>query len=187
MRRRGRAVARSRACPRSIRGRGSRVRAIAAARPPAQLEFDDNLLLPLLYGERDQHLDRIERAARRLAGARAATALAISRARPRRPRRRALALSQLYERLKRGPGDRLAGGRGRRIAALRRRPRAGDKSLSLWREDAGVPHPQAPHRARARRRRPPISRRCASTSWSSGWGRPAPARPISRSPPRSTC
>ena len=26
-----------------------------------QLEFDDNLLLPLLYGERDQHLDRIER------------------------------------------------------------------------------------------------------------------------------
>ena len=27
----------------------------------AQLQFDDNLLLPLLYGERDQHLDRIER------------------------------------------------------------------------------------------------------------------------------
>ena len=27
----------------------------------AQLEFDDNLLLPVLYGERDQHLDRIER------------------------------------------------------------------------------------------------------------------------------
>src|SRR2546430_17342111 len=26
-----------------------------------QLEFDDNLLLPLLYGERDQNLDRIER------------------------------------------------------------------------------------------------------------------------------
>ena len=26
-----------------------------------QLEFDDNLLLPPLYGERDQHLDRIER------------------------------------------------------------------------------------------------------------------------------
>src|ERR1700751_5029800 len=26
-----------------------------------QLEFDDNLLLPLLYGERAQHLDRIER------------------------------------------------------------------------------------------------------------------------------
>ena len=26
-----------------------------------QLEFDDNLLLPSLYGERDQHLDRVER------------------------------------------------------------------------------------------------------------------------------
>ena len=26
-----------------------------------QLEFDDNLLLPSLYGERDQHLDRMER------------------------------------------------------------------------------------------------------------------------------
>jgi len=26
-----------------------------------QIEFDDNLLLPALYGERDQHLDRIER------------------------------------------------------------------------------------------------------------------------------
>ena len=27
----------------------------------SQLEFDDNLLLPVLYGERDQHLDRMER------------------------------------------------------------------------------------------------------------------------------
>jgi hypothetical protein len=26
-----------------------------------QLEFDDNLLLSSLYGDRDQHLDRIER------------------------------------------------------------------------------------------------------------------------------
>ncbi len=32
-----------------------------AAAGRSQLEFDDNLLLPLLYGERDQHLDRIER------------------------------------------------------------------------------------------------------------------------------
>ena len=39
-------------------GRG-RSRRSAAGR--AQLEFDDNLLLPALYGERDQHLDRIER------------------------------------------------------------------------------------------------------------------------------
>ena len=32
-----------------------------AAAGRSQLEFDDNLLLPLLYGERDQNLDRIER------------------------------------------------------------------------------------------------------------------------------
>ena len=32
-----------------------------AASGRSQLEFDDNLLLPALYGERDQHLDRIER------------------------------------------------------------------------------------------------------------------------------
>ena len=32
-----------------------------AAAGRTQLEFDDNLLLPALYGERDQHLDRIER------------------------------------------------------------------------------------------------------------------------------
>ena len=32
-----------------------------AAAGRSQLEFDDNLLLPALYGERDQHLDRIER------------------------------------------------------------------------------------------------------------------------------
>src|SRR5262249_10155986 len=35
--------------------------AVELAEGRAQLEFDDNLLLPLLYGERDQHLDRIER------------------------------------------------------------------------------------------------------------------------------
>ena len=65
-----------------------------------QLEFDDNLLLPLLYGERDQHLDRIERQlgvsvvtrGNRVAisGPASATEAAY------------LALSQLYERLKRG-------------------------------------------------------------------------------------
>ena len=40
-----------------------RPRSPSIAQRPArsQLEFDDNLLLPLLYGERDQHLDRIER------------------------------------------------------------------------------------------------------------------------------
>src|SRR5205085_4435273 len=66
----------------------------------SQLEFDDNLLLPALYGERDQHLDRIERQlgvslvprGNRLSIAGPASATEIVR----------LALSRLYERLKRG-------------------------------------------------------------------------------------
>src|ERR1700745_1987347 len=63
-----------------------------------QLEFDDNLLLPLLYGERDQHLDRIERQlgvslvprGNRLSIAGPASATEVAR----------LALSRLYDRLK---------------------------------------------------------------------------------------
>ena len=66
----------------------------------AQLEFDDNLLLPLLYGERDQHLDRIERQlgvslitrGNRLAISGSASATEAAH----------LALSHLYERLKSG-------------------------------------------------------------------------------------
>jgi len=65
-----------------------------------QLEFDDNLLLPLLYGERDQHLGRIERQlgvsvvtrGNRLAISGTASATGTAH----------LALSQLYNRLKRG-------------------------------------------------------------------------------------
>ena len=137
---------------------------------------------PLLYGERDQHLDRIERQlgvslvtrGNRLAISGPASATEAAR----------LALSQLYERLKRGQEVDLPA-----VEAAMRLAEAelGDKSLSLWREDAGVPHPQAPHHAALARRRPPMSRRCARTSWSSASGRPAPARPISRLPPRSIC
>src|SRR5262245_65549310 len=66
----------------------------------SQLEFDDNLLLPALYGERDQHLDRIERQlgvslvprGNRLAIAGPASATEVAR----------LALTRLYDRLKRG-------------------------------------------------------------------------------------
>ena len=102
----------------------------AAAR--SQLEFDDNLLLPLLYGERDQHLDRIERQlgvslvprGNRLAIAGPASATEVAR----------LALSRLYERLKRGQEIDMAG-----VEAAMRLAQAEteDKSLSLWREDAG--------------------------------------------------
>ncbi len=103
-----------------------------AAAGRSQIEFDDNLLLPLLYGERDQHLDRIERQlgvslvprGNRLAIAGPASATEIAR----------LALSRLYDRLKRGQEIDLAAVE----AALRlAQAETEDKSLSLWREDAG--------------------------------------------------
>ena len=95
-----------------------------------QLEFDDNLLLPQLYGERDQHLDRIERQlgvsvitrGNRLAisGPPSATSAAH------------LALSQLYHCLKRGQEvDLPAVEAAIRLAAAE----LADKSPSLWRED----------------------------------------------------
>ncbi|HEX3417035.1 MAG TPA: phosphate starvation-inducible protein PhoH, partial [Stellaceae bacterium] len=95
-----------------------------------QLEFDDNLLLPLLYGERDQHLDRIERQlgvsvvtrGNRLAISGPASATEAAH----------LTLSQLYERLKRGQEVDLPA-----VEATIRLAEAelGDKSLDLWRED----------------------------------------------------
>jgi phosphate starvation-inducible PhoH-like protein len=97
----------------------------------AQLEFDDNLLLPLLYGERDQHLDRIERQlgvslitrGNRLAISGPASATEAAH----------LALSHLYERLKSGQEvDLPAVEAAIRLAEAELR----DKSLSLWREDA---------------------------------------------------
>jgi len=95
-----------------------------------QLEFDDNLLLPQLYGERDQHLDRIERQlgvslvtrGNRLAISGPASATEAAQ----------LALLQLYERLKRGQEVDLPA-----VEAAIRLAEAeiGDRSLSLWRED----------------------------------------------------
>src|SRR6478736_2464334 len=98
----------------------------------AQLEFDDNLLVPLLYGERDQNLDRIERQlgvslvprGNRLAISGPASATEVAR----------LALSRLYERLKHGQEIDMPA-----VEAAMRMAQAEseDKSLSLWREDAG--------------------------------------------------
>jgi phosphate starvation-inducible protein PhoH and related proteins len=102
---------------------------LTAAR--TQLEFDDNLLLPLLYGERDQHLDRIERQlgvsvvtrGNRLAISGPASATEAAQ----------LALLQLYERLKRGQEVDLPA-----VEAAIRLAEAeiGDRSLSFWREDS---------------------------------------------------
>jgi phosphate starvation-inducible PhoH-like protein len=103
--------------------------------PPAegrtQLEFDDNLLLPALYGERDQHLDRIERQlgvslvtrGNRVAISGPASATEAAQ----------IALSQLYDRLKRGQEVDVPA-----VEAAIRLAEAelGDRSLSLWREEA---------------------------------------------------
>jgi len=101
------------------------------AAAPAQLEFDDNLLLPALYGERDQHLDRVERQlgvsvvtrGNRLAISGPPSAIETAR----------LAISRLYDRLKRGQDIDLPV-----VEAAIRLAEAeiADKSLSLWQEEA---------------------------------------------------
>jgi len=103
-----------------------------AAAGRSQLEFDDNLLLPALYGERDQHLDRIERQlgvslvprGNRLSIAGPASATEVAR----------LALSRLYDRLKGGNEIDTAS-----VEAAMRLAQAEieDKSLSLWRDESG--------------------------------------------------
>jgi phosphate starvation-inducible protein PhoH and related proteins len=104
---------------------------IGPAEGRTQLEFDDNLLLPLLYGERDQHLDRLERqlgvsvATRGNRLAISGPALATEAAER--------ALSQLYERLKRGHAVDLPA-----VEAAIRLAEAeiGDRGRSLWLEAA---------------------------------------------------
>jgi phosphate starvation-inducible PhoH-like protein len=114
---------------------------MSAAPPPAeakdahgarnQVEFDDNRLLPLLYGERDQHLDQIERQlgvslvprGNRLTISGPVSAAEVAH----------LTLNQLYERLKRG----LDVDPSAVEAAIRfAQAEIDDKTLTLWREDA---------------------------------------------------
>jgi phosphate starvation-inducible PhoH-like protein len=105
--------------------------AVEPAEGRTQLEFDDNLLLPPLYGERDQHLDRIERQL----GVSVVTRgnrLAISGP-PSATEAAQLALSRLYDRLKHGQEIDLPA-----VEAAIRLAEAeiADRSLSLWQEDA---------------------------------------------------
>ncbi|HLJ22075.1 MAG TPA: PhoH family protein, partial [Stellaceae bacterium] len=75
----------------------------SASKPAAdtvQMQFDDNALLPLLFGERDAHLDRIERQLGVSLVSRG-NRLAISGPSPRAEQAR-VALASLYDRLKRG-------------------------------------------------------------------------------------
>jgi len=108
----------------------SEMHAVEQAEGRTQLEFDDNLLLPLLYGERDQHLDRIERQlgvsvvtrGNRLAISGPVSATGTAQ----------LALSRLYDRLKRGQEVNLPAVEAAiRLAAAE----LADKSPVLWRGD----------------------------------------------------
>jgi len=101
---------------------------LAAGR--AQLEFDDNLLLPLLYGARDQHLDRIER---QLGVSVVTRGNRLTISGPASASEAAyLALSHLYERLKRGQEVDLPAVEG----AIRLAEAELDEGLSLSREES---------------------------------------------------
>jgi phosphate starvation-inducible protein PhoH and related proteins len=107
----------------------------AASEPPdgrTQLEFDDNMLLPSLYGERDQHLDRLERQLG-ISLITRGNRLVISGP-PSATEAARLALSRLYDRLKQGQDIDIA-----IVEAALRLAQAeiADRSLSLWQEDAG--------------------------------------------------
>ena len=105
------------------------VTAAELAEGRAQLEFDDNLLLPLLYGARDQHLDRIER---QLGVSVVTRGNRLTISGPASASEAAyLALSNLYERLKRGQEVDLPAVEG----AIRLAEAELDEGLSLRREE----------------------------------------------------
>src|SRR4051794_17017270 len=105
-----------------------------------QMQFDDNKLLPMLFGERDRYLDRIERQlgvsvvsrGNRLAIAGPPSAAEAARA----------ALAMLYDRLKRGlEVDTAAVDAALRMVANGAGSVAGaggDRILPLWGEDAQI-------------------------------------------------
>ena len=106
------------------------VTAAELAEGRAQLEFDDNLLLPLLYGARDQHLDRIER---QLGVSVVTRGNRLTISGPASASEAAyLALSHLYERLKRGQEVDLPAVEG----AIRLAEAELDEGLSLSREES---------------------------------------------------
>ena len=135
-----------------------------------QLEFDDNLLLPLLYGERDQHLQSHRTAARRF-GCHARQPLGNLRpgiCHRGRPSRACSAIRSSETRT----GGRPVGGR-RRPFVWPKRKLATKASISGGKTPLSEPASGASHRAlRAKQR---TSRLSATMSWFSGWGQPAPA------------
>ncbi|HEU0218565.1 MAG TPA: PhoH family protein [Stellaceae bacterium] len=105
---------------------------MSIAAPDLGMEFDDNLLVPQLYGERDLHLNHIERQlgvdliprGNKLAISGSASAIETAH----------LVLTILYDRLKHGHEVDIAA----IDAALRfAQSERDDKNLSFWREEAG--------------------------------------------------
>ena len=149
-------------------------------REPAEgrvnMQFEDNTLLPQLFGERDRNLERIERQLGVSVVSRG-NRLAISGPSGRAEIARA-ALQSLYERLERGMEiDAAAVDAALSARAGARRParRAGGRKRARSARASAASR-------RAGRCRRSISRRCARTTSSSASGPPAPARPISPSP-----
>ena len=105
---------------------------MSIAAPDLGMEFDDNLLVPQLYGERDLHLNHIERQlgvdlvprGNRLAISGSASAIETAH----------LVMTILYDRLKHGHEVDIAA-----IDATLRfaQSERDDKNLSFWREEAG--------------------------------------------------
>ena len=107
---------------------------VSAARPaaaPLTMQFDDNRLLQLLYGEHDANLERIERQLGVTINPRG-NRVAIAGQRAESAKR---ALEALWERLKRGLDvDPAAVDAALRLA----QQDDGDDTVTLWREDASI-------------------------------------------------
>lgn len=148
--------------------------------PPIHLEFPNNALLPLLYGERDAHLRRVEQSLGVsivsrgnhlvITGEPSATGAART------------AIEALYQRLEKG----MAVEAGEVDAAIRLGIEAAPAAASPC---GRTNSPSGPGSGRSRRARPPrrpTSGRCAPIPWSSAWAPRVPARPIWRWPAPST-
>ena len=141
---------------------------------PLVLQFDDNRLLPILYGEHDRHLARIEQSLGVSLMSRG-NQIAVSGDAPAVAQARQV-LNQLYQRLKRG----FAVDFSEIDAAIRLSQPDESTEPSLFGTDGvGHPHPAPPHHAAQRRPRRNICASCRSASSSSASAPPAPARPIS--------
>ena len=157
-------------------------------RPTPLLEFPDNRLLIDLCGELDRNIVQIES---RLGVAihRRGNHLALHGPAPEREAAEQVLRSALRPARAGAAGDagRRRGGDPHGAGAAAGGGGAGQPARHVLGRAARRSAPGARWSSRAPRRRRPTYATCSATSWSSGSGRPAPARPISRSPRRSRC